>query len=333
LNTSMVAIGITPGGKSMRATRNHPRDVQLVGTCRGVRVTRCWIPIKSGAVSASGPNAQSTPPLAFRPWCIELTAGLPRAGGRWLCPAERSRCHRQGAQNGARIIISRAGFHLGRLLWWHGAFDAHCVGMLHTAIMDLRAPRLTATKSRLITSRSPESRGHALLDQGRAHHDQISAGRDGDVNAPDHFRDIHLDADNPRVRRATQEDGGGVVLRPSSDEKARLNVNAPTGDSPNSTDLPLILHAAILACAANRGSIPWSANADSYASRCSRPIIRETVVSTGAIIDVRASLGPAVRRTPAKRVLPRRGHDEKTLLGADNLRRMPDGGWASTLTV
>ena len=213
------------------------------------------------------------------------------------------------------------------------------VGVLHTAIMDLKVTKNYGDKIQAhYLALAGIEKARALLYQAAHNHDQISAGRDGGLfNAPDQFRDIQFGRGQFCVfRRANQEDGGGVV-NGISDEESRLNVNVATAEELTKLNgLTTDIAAAILAWRGEPGSNSMGANADYYASL--QPpyqprngpfqTVRELLMVRGVSPDLLFGNDPRQNG-----FLPAADNDEENPAGADNLPADADGGWASTLTV
>ncbi len=213
------------------------------------------------------------------------------------------------------------------------------VGVLHTAIMDLKVTKNYGDKIQAhYLALAGIEKARALLYQAAHKHDQIGAGRDGGLfNAPDQFRDIQFGRGQFRVfRRANQEDGGGVVYG-ISDEESRLNVNAATPEELTKLNgLTTDIAAAILAWRGEPGSNSMGANVDYYASL--QPpyqprngpfqTVRELLMVRGVSPDLLFGNDPRQNG-----FLPAADNDEENPAGADNLPADADGGWASTLTV
>jgi len=225
------------------------------------------------------------------------------------------------------------------LLWCMALLTLIVVGVLHTAIMDLKVTKNYGDKIQAhYLALAGIEKARALLHQAAHNHDKIGASRDGGLfDAPDQFRDIQFGRGQFRVfRRANQEDGGGVVYG-ISDEESRLNVNAATPEELTKLNgLTTDIAAAILAWRGEPGSNSMGANVDYYASL--QPpyqprngpfqTVRELLMVRGVSPDLLFGNDPRQNG-----FLPAADNDEENPAGADNLPADADGGWASTLTV
>jgi len=173
--------------------------------------------------------------------------------------------------------MRRAGSILVGVLWCMVLLSVLVIGVLHTARMDLLVVKNYADRVQAhYLALAGVERAKALIFQDVVTRQQTAKNHTGSLyNDPKDFQDGSLGPGKFRVfRRASPEDGGGIIYG-ISDEESRLNLNsASAGQLTNLDGMTPDILAAIIAWrtpatqnpAAQNSAAPGAANSDYYLS-------------------------------------------------------------------
>ncbi|MGA2554960.1 MAG: helix-hairpin-helix domain-containing protein [Verrucomicrobiota bacterium] len=173
--------------------------------------------------------------------------------------------------------MRRAGSILVGVLWCMVLLSVLVIGVLHTARMDLLVVKNYGDRVQAhYLALAGVERAKALIFNDVVTRQQTAKNHTGSLyNDPKDFRDVSLGRGKFRVfRRASPEDGAGIIYG-ISDEESRLNLNsASAGQLTNLDGMTPDILAAIIAWrtpatqnpAAQNSAAPGAANSDYYLS-------------------------------------------------------------------
>jgi len=209
-----------------RRARAGCRRVAQISNLLYRRIPFGWAPVDSEHVGTSFDRRIGNPPHSRLEICATTARWSPFGQSFDVrCSEEfvsRSNPHRSASGS---ILIG--------LLWCVALLSLVVISVLHTARMDLMVVKNYGDRIQAhYLAVAGIEKAKALLHRNAGERSRSAKNHTGDLyDAPEHFRDVALGRGQFRViRRARQDEGGGIV-HGVSDEESRLNINTADNES------------------------------------------------------------------------------------------------------